>query len=100
MLSASIVSGEPVLGAGLGAGAGVALASTLTAFMLKYCASETTLSTRLPALSATPCLPAHWKVVQLAVLGTGIEPLTFTPSTSMWKAAEVVWLLEARMARS
>src|SRR5688500_10833600 len=98
MLSASIVNGELVLGTGLGAGAGVALASTLTAFILKYCASETTLSTRLPALSVTPCLPVHWKVVQLAVFGTAIEPVTFTPSTSMWKAAGVVWLLAARMA--
>src|SRR5688500_20149812 len=98
MLVAAMVNGEPVLGTGLGAGA--ALASTLTAFMLKYCASETTLSTRLPALSVTPCLPTHWKVVQLAVLGTGIEPVTFTPSTSIWKAAEAVWLLEARIARA
>src|SRR2546425_952585 len=60
------------------------LVRTLTAFILKYCASETTLSTCLPAVSGTPALPTHWNVSQAPVFGTLVEPLTLTPSTSRW----------------
>src|SRR5919201_4708261 len=52
----------------------------------KYCASDTTVSTCLPAARLTPCLPTNWNVAQLPVFGTLMVPVTLTPSTSMWKA--------------
>src|SRR5512134_3353293 len=111
MLSASIVAGAtgtlPVVGVvvGLvgaleGGGVAEAPASTLIALRLKYWASDTTFSTRLPALRLTPGLPTHWNVFQLPVRGTATEPVAFTPSTSMWKDAGEVWLFDARTARS
>src|SRR5687768_17298434 len=75
-------------------------ASTLIAFTSKYCWSATIFRMRLPALSGTPLLPTHWKLLHEPVDGTATLPVTSTPSISARNAAPVEFLFAARIEMS